>query len=589
MKNIEESQVVENDNENETENKTWKPFIKLLFRAKLPYAWIVLVTIIMLSESQLSLMFPGYIEKIVGGNIETAIIFGAIAVILGKILISGFSRFITKIVMFKIDKSYRNLIWKQLMRSPIKLFDKVKPNEMISRVSTDTSKISIIFSYIVPTFISIIYMTVGVIATLFTYDWRLGMAQAIFVPIYIGFYFWYGRWSFNVNRTVQNRLAGLTQFLSELLVNIPLIKTFVTEKKEDERGKDNIQSYYKASVNRGLITWIEHPMTGILSVIQSVLVIGLGIWLISNGSIETSQWVAYFIYVDLLYGVLSTFGSLYVMLKESHGATARIAQIVDHPEENYIRKQQLTDMKQDLVFDHVNFSYEDKEVLSNVTFTIPSGKLTAIVGPSGGGKTTILSLVEQFYETKDNSIRLGNTPIEDFHLEDWRNAFGYVAQDSTLLSGTIRENITYGVDRPLSDEEILEAADKANALQFIMDDKLGLDALVGEGGSKLSGGQRQRIAIARVILRDPQFILLDEATSSLDTRSEKIVQEAMDNLMKDRTSIVIAHDLTTVKDADQIIVLEGGQVSGTGTHQELMETNDLYRLFVQLHASSPAS
>lgn len=584
MENSEENKIAEN--EKKPKDDTWKPFIKLLFRAKLPYFWIILVTIIMLSESQLSLMFPGYIEKIVGGNIQNTIVFGAIAVILGRIILTGFSRFITKITMFRIDRSYRNLIWKQLMRSPIRLFDKVKSNEMISRVSTDTSKISIIFSYIVPTFISIIYMTVGVILTLFTYDWRLGLAQAIFVPIYVGFYFWYGRWSFKVNRTVQNRLAGLTQFLSELLVNIPLIKTFVTEKKEDKRGKENIQSYYKASVNRGLITWIEHPMTGILGVIQSVLVIGLGIWLISNGSITVSQWVAYFIYVDLLYGVLATFGSLYVMLKESQGATARIAQIVDHPEEIYERLTDVKNIKQDLIFDNVSFNYGDKKVLSDVSFTIPNCKLTAIVGPSGGGKTTILSLIEQFYHAEPNTIRLGDTPIEDFHLEEWRNAFGYVAQDSTLLSGTIRENIMYGVERDVSEAELERAAEQANALGFIQESSDGFDADVGEGGSKLSGGQRQRVAIARVILRDPEFILLDEATSSLDTRSEKVVQDAMDNLMQGRTSIVIAHDLTTVRNADQIIVLDAGTVSDTGTHEELMQTNALYQLFVKLHANN---
>lgn len=569
--------------------KTWKPFFKLLFRAKLPYFWIVVVTLIMLSESGLTLIFPQYIEKIVGGNIEKPIIFGAIAVILGRIIFTGISRFITKITMYKIDKSYRNLIWKQLIYSPIKLYDKVKPNEMISRVSTDTAQISIIFSYIVPAFISIIAMTVGVIATLFTYDYRLGLAQALFVPIYVGFYFWYGRWSYSVNRTVQSKLASLTQFLSELLVNVPLIKTFVTEKQEDKRGKKNIQSYYKASVNRGLITWIEHPMTGILGVIQSALVIGLGVWLISNGSIEVSEWVAYFIYVDLLYGVLATFGTLYVMLKESQGATARIAQIVEHPEEAYQRKQSLTDIKKDLVFDNVSFDYEDKKVLSNVNFTIPYGNVTAIVGPSGGGKTTILSLIQQFYQANPNSIKLGNIPIEDFHLKEWREAFGYVSQDSTLLSGTIKENIMYGVDRQVSEQELLEAAKKANALQFIQDTPQGFDSEVGEGGGKLSGGQRQRIAIARVILRNPQFILLDEATSSLDTRSEKIVQEAMDNLMQGRTAVVVAHDLTTVRDADQIIVIDAGKVNGIGKHEELMETNDLYRLFVSLHANSPAS
>ena len=585
---------MKNRNEKETEainttQKTWKPFIKLLFRAKLPYLWIIIVTVILLFESTLTLMFPQYIEKITGGNVQRPIVLGAVAVILGRILLTGISRFITKITMYKIDKSYRNLIWKQLMHSPITLYDKVKPNEMISRVTTDTAQISIIFSYIVPTFISVIYMTVGVIATLFTYDWRLGLAQAIFVPIYVGFYFWYGRWSYSVNRTVQSKLARLTQFLSELLINIPLIKTFVTEKQEDVRGKKNIQSFYRASVNRGLITWIEHPMTGILGVIQSVLVIGLGVWLISDGSIVVSQWVAYFIYVDLLYGVLATFGSMYVMLKESQGATARIAQIVEHPEEAYIRKQTLTNVEQDIVFDHVNFNYGDKKVLSDVSFTVPHGKVTAIVGPSGGGKTTILSLIQQFYEANTSSIRLGNTPIEDFHLKEWRDAFGYVAQDSAMLSGTIRENIMYGVDREVSEMELSDAARKANALKFIQETPLGFDSDVGEGGSKLSGGQRQRIAIARVILRNPQFILLDEATSSLDTRSEKVVQEAMGNLMQGRTAMVIAHDLTTVRDADQIIVLDAGKVSGIGTHEELMEDNELYRLFVTLHANSPAS
>ncbi len=588
MKKRNKKDPVEAEGINTTE-KTWKPFIKLLFRAKLPYVWIVIVTVILLFESTLTLLFPQYIEKITGGNVQRAIVMGAVAVILGRILLTGISRFITKITMYKIDKSYRNLIWKQLMHSPIKLYDKVKPNEMISRVTTDTAQISIIFSYIVPTFISVIYMTVGVIATLFTYDWRLGLAQAIFVPIYVGFYFWYGRWSYSVNRTVQSKLARLTQFLSELLINIPLIKTFVTEKQEDVRGKKNIQSFYRASVNRGLITWIEHPMTGILGVIQSVLVIGLGVWLISDGSIVVSQWVAYFIYVDLLYGVLATFGSMYVMLKESQGATARIAQIVEHPEEAYIRKQLLADVKQDIVFDHVSFNYGDKKVLSDVSFTVPHGHVTAIVGPSGGGKTTILSLLQQFYQANPNSIRLGNTPIEDFHLKEWRDAFGYVAQDSAMLSGTIRENIMYGVDREVSEFELNDAARKANALKFIQETSLGFDSDVGEGGSKLSGGQRQRIAIARVILRNPQFILLDEATSSLDTRSEKVVQEAMDNLMQGRTAIVIAHDLTTVRDADQIIVLDAGKVSGTGTHEELMESNELYRLFVTLHANSPAS
>lgn len=565
----------------------WRPFIKLLFKAKLPYFWIILLTAITLGEASLALMFPDLTKNIVGGNIQKSIVFGAIAVIVGRIMLSGIIRFISKVTMFKIDKSYRSLIWKQLMLSPVGLFDKVKANEMVSRTSTDTTKISMIFSYVVPNLIGVTFTSVGVVAILFSYDWRLGLAQLIFIPMYIGFYIWYGRWSYKVNKLLQAKLATLTQFLSELLVNIPLIKTFVTEKKEDERGKENIQTYYKASIKKGLVNWIEHPMTGLFSVLQSILVIGLGIFFVSRGDITIDTWIAYFLYVDLLYGVLGTYGYMFIELKLSQGATSRIAQLIEHPEEVYERKYPLTEIKDDIVFDDVTFGYGSKEVLSNVSFTVPHGKVTAIVGPSGGGKTTILSLLEQFYQAEPNTIRLGNTPIEDFQLDDWRKQFGYVAQDIPLLSGTIKENMVYGVDREVSEFELTEAAKQANALEFIQNAG-GFDADIGESGKKLSGGQRQRIAIARVILRNPQILLLDEATSNLDSRSEQAVEEAMNTLMEGRTTIVIAHDLSTVRDADQIVVIDGGTVSGRGTHEELMQANELYQSFVKLHLGSPA-
>src|SRR5699024_10164607 len=288
-------------------------------------------------------------------------------------------------------------------------------------------------------------------------------------------------------------------------------------------------------------------MTGIFGVVQSALVIGLGVLLISNGSITVETWVAYFLYVDLLYGVLGTFGYLFIELKQCQGASARIAQLVENPIEIYQRKQSFEQFNEDLVLDKVSFSYEDEKVLSNVSLTIPHGKVTAIVGPSGGGKTTILSLIERFYEVETGSIKLGKTAIEDYQLDEWRRAFGYVAQDITLRTGTIREYIVYGVEREVSDQELREVAHQANALSFIEQLPEGFDTHIGENGGKLSGGQRQRIAIARVILRDQQVLLLDEATSNLDSRSEQAVLEAMNHLMrKGRTTIVIAHDLTTI-------------------------------------------
>lgn len=583
-------EIIEDTNEKgeKVKSKIWRPYIKLLFKAKLPYFWIVFLTVIILAESTLTLMFPDLTKKIVGGNIETAVVLGAVGVVVGKVALSGFISFISKFTMFKIDKSYRQLIWKQLMRSPIELFDKVKANEMVSRTSTDTAQMSIVFSYIVPSIISVTYLTVGTVAILFTYDWRLGMAQAIFLPIYIGVYFWYGRWSYKVNKQLQGKLANLTQFLAELLVNIPLIKTFVTEKAEDQRGKRNIQSYYRASVKKKLADWIEHPMTGLFDVVQSILVIGLGVYLVSRSIITIDVWVGYFLYVTTLFGVLNTIGSLFIELKMSQGATTRIAQLTEHPEEEYERQKSLPHLNQDIIFDHVSFDYGEEKVLNNVHFTIPHGKVTAIVGPSGGGKTTILSLIEQFYQVNEGTIKLGNTPIENFHLKEWRSVFGYVAQDIPLLTGTVRDNLIYGVDREVSDAEISEALIQANAWSFVENLKDGVDTHIGESGGKLSGGQRQRLAIARVFLRSPQCLLLDEATSNLDTRSEKAVQEAMQKLTKGRTSIVIAHDLATVRDADQIIVLEEGVVSGIGTHEQLMQDNELYYTFVQLQLGKPA-
>ncbi|HLR14347.1 MAG TPA: ABC transporter ATP-binding protein [Bacillota bacterium] len=576
-----------NEQGKKVKSTIWRPYLKLLFRAKLPYFWIIFLTVIILGESTLTLMFPDLTRKIVGGNVEKAIVYGAVGVVVARVLLSGFISFISKFTMFKIDKSYRQLIWRQLMRSPITLFDKVKANEMVSRTSTDTAQMSIVFSYVVPAFISVAYMTVGTVAILFTYDWRLGMAQAIFLPMYIGFYFWYGRWSYKVNKRLQNKLANLTQFLAELLVNIPLIKTFVTEKSEDERGKKNIRSYYKASVQKKLSVWIEHPMTGIFDVVQSILVIGLGVYLVSRSMITMDVWVGYFLYVSTLYGILNTLGSLFIELKLSQGATSRIAQLVEHPEEEYERQQSLPHMNQDIVFDRVSFDYGEETVLEDVSFTIPHGKVTAIVGPSGGGKTTILSLIEQFYEPKQGSIKLGQTPIENYHLQDWRSAFGYVAQDIPLLTGTVRENLLYGVDREVNEAEIEESLVRANAWSFVQNLSEGVDTHIGENGSKLSGGQRQRLAIARVFLRSPECLLLDEATSNLDTRSEQAVQEAMHTLTKDRTSIVIAHDLATIYDADQIIVLEEGKISGIGTHEQLMNQNELYKMFVHLQLGKP--
>ena len=558
----------------------WKSYLKLMFRAKLPYIWILLCVVFQLFYSKLQFLFPGYSQQILAGDISKPIIYGAIAVIIGKTILDGIIRVISKITNFKIDRNFRKLVWRKLLHSPISLFDKEKPNELVSRTAADTANISIMFSYVIPSTIAMLYFTYITIQELFTYHKSLGIIQLIYIPIYLVLTIWYGSWQYKTNRKVQEKLSKLTQFLSELLGNMSLIKAFANENKEEKRGKNIIEGFYKVSLVRSIIDWAETPVSGILSLIQSVIVIVSGIYLVSRDIITIDIWIGYFLYVDMLYGVLNTFVYMYLDVKRSQGATARIAELLDGEEEDYSGSKLLEEVDNNLIFENVSFGYGEKQVLSNISFKVPYGKTTAIVGESGGGKTTILSLIQRFYEPNSGEIKFGNTSIKDFNLKEWRNIFSYVSQDSPLLSGTIKENIMYGVEREVSEEELIEVSKIANLLEVINIFPNGFETQVGEGGCKLSGGQRQRIAIARALLRDSQVLLLDEPTTNLDNQSEKSIQEAMDNLLKDRTTIVIAHDLSTIKDANQIVVIDSGEIKGIGSHDELLKTNEIYKLLV---------
>lgn len=559
----------------------WKSYVRLLFKTKLPWFWLGFLTLLNIADITLGLLLPAYTAQVASGVITSTVITGVVVVIVVRVLFSGIIRYIAKITSYKIDIRYRKLIWNRLMRSPIKLYDDVKPSEMVSRTVNDTSQISAVISGLFPALVGMVYGTVYIAKVLYGYDWRLSAGLLLYTPVYVLSIIYYGKWNYRTHKYTQNRLAGLTQFLSELLVSIPLIKSFANEQKETERGKDNIQLYYRANMKRSLTAWVNTPLTSILNLVMELFVIVFGIYLVTQGTITIQIWIAFFMYVGMYFGMLETFGMMYTQIKQSQGATSRIAHLVENDLEQYHREQEVDSNQFDLEFNHVTFAYGDKLVLDEVSFTVPYGKVTAIVGPSGGGKSTILALLQQLYHPNDGQISFGGTPIDKFHLNSWRNLFSYVAQDSPLFAGTIRENIMYGLEREVSESELINAAENANILTFINEQPGKFDASVGEGGSSLSGGQRQRIAIARAFLRNSDFLLLDEAMASLDVQSEKAVQAAMSVLMEGRTAIVVAHDLSIIRNADQIILLNEGKVETTGTHDEVLRDSDLYRQFVE--------
>ncbi|VDH00515.1 Multidrug resistance ABC transporter ATP-binding/permease protein BmrA [Lysinibacillus sphaericus] len=572
---------VKRDIRRQQESGMWKSYIRLLFKTKLPWFWLGFLTLLNIADITLGLLLPAYTAQVASGVITSTVITGVVVVIVVRVLFSGIIRYIAKITSYKIDIRYRKLIWNRLMRSPIKLYDDVKPSEMVSRTVNDTSQISAVISGLFPALVGMIYGTVYIAKVLYGYDWRLSAGLLLYTPVYVLSIIYYGKWNYRTHKYTQNRLAGLTQFLSELLVSIPLIKSFANEQKETERGKDNIQLYYRANMKRSLTAWVNTPLTSILNLVMELFVIVFGIYLVTQGTITIQIWLAFFMYVGMYFGMLETFGMMYTQIKQSQGATSRIAHLVENDLEQYHREQEVDSNQFDLEFNHVTFAYGDKLVLDEVSFTVPYGKVTAIVGPSGGGKSTILALLQQLYHPNDGQISFGGTPIDKFHLNSWRNLFSYVAQDSPLFAGTIRENIMYGLEREVSESELINAAENANILTFINEQPDKFDASVGEGGSSLSGGQRQRIAIARAFLRNSDFLLLDEAMASLDVQSEKAVQAAMSVLMEGRTAIVVAHDISIIRNADQIILLNVGKVETTGTHDEVLRESDLYRQFVE--------
>ncbi|UPK41113.1 ABC transporter ATP-binding protein [Paenibacillus pabuli] len=572
-------------NEKNRQAGVWRPFLRLIASVKLPYLWIILCVVVTLTQSTIALLFPQYVQKILAGDISQRTILINIALIFGMGVAASVAQFVGALTSSKISLRFRKFIWRRLIRLPIPYFDRNKPREMISRTTEDTTRLSNFFAVDLGGIISSIYLLIGTFVILFSYNWRLAAVEAVIIPLVIVVGIVNGRLSYKWTNRVQRSLAKLTELLSELLVNIPLIKTFTKENVEEERGKEYIDKLYLAKLMFTFITKLIRLLNEMINVLQTIIVIVLGIYLVSKNIITLPVWIAFYLYAQSLTSAVAGIMDSWANLKTCQGAVRRLSEITMEPLEAYENISQRMKPNDELSFDQVTFKYADHTVLRNVTFSIPSGKTTAIIGPSGAGKSTIFNLIERFYRADEGKIRLGAISIDEYNLQEWRNSIGCVSQETRLFSGTLRENITYGLDRSVSDEEIIDAAKEAFAWEFISSFEHGLDTDVGEAGSKLSGGQRQRIAIARVILKNPGLLLLDEATSNLDAETEAMVNQALKKLSSGRTTIIIAHRLSTIEAADQIILLGDEHVKDVGNHTSLLQRNPLYKQMIDIQKS----
>lgn len=483
-----------------------------------------------------------------------------------------------------------------LIALPMDFFAHRRVGELNSRLSADLSQIQDTMTTTFAEMIRQVILLIGGVSFLFIVSIKLTLLNLSILPVVMIVAVFFGRFIRNLSRKAQDKLAASNTIVQETLQGISNVKAFVNEAYEAKRYAGSLQAVIdialKGASYRGLFaSFILFCIFGTI-----IGVIWYGASLIATGELTVGSLTTYIISSLFVAGSMGSFPELYASVQKTVGATERVIEILEEQredvsinEEGNVVQQVLTG---DITFDSVRFAYptrKDIDVLKDISFHAHAGDKIAIVGPSGTGKSTLATLLLRFYDPTGGRLLFDGKDAGSFRLTDIRQQVAIVPQDVLLFGGTIRENIAYG-KLDASPEQIIEAAKRANAHHFITSFPEGYDALVGERGIKLSGGQRQRIAIARALLKDPAILILDEATSSLDSESERLVQQALQELMKNRTSVIIAHRLSTIREADKILVIDGGQVVEYGTHEELLlNENGLYRYLSGLQQEQKVS
>ncbi len=491
----------------------------------------------------------------------------------------------------RMTTDFRIEFFSHIQSLSLRFFQERRVGEILSRMSND---ISVIENALVTIPVALLRQSItllGAMTIILYLNWKLtGLILLILPPLMI-FARVFGRRLKMFSEKLQDHVAQAVVVLEEVISSIKIVKSFNREPYEQNRFRGKIETAFDRAVDKLKVSSFFGPFILGLTFLVSTLLIWYGGYQVMQGATTPGELAAFFLYALIIAGPIGTFIRLYTQIQEASGAISRVYEILDTQPiiQNPKNPLQLRGLSGGIKFESVSFSYRDTaEVIHNVSFDVLPGQTAALVGPSGAGKSTLIKLLLRFFDPSSGIIRLDEYDIRNLDRESFLSQIALVPQETLLFGGTVRENILYG-KLDATEAELEGAAQKANAHEFIMSMEKGYDTVVGEKGAKLSGGERQRIAIARAILKDPKILVLDEATSSLDNRSESLIQDALEALMASRTTFIVAHRLSTVHKADQIIVLDKGSIVEVGQHEDLIENKGLYHNLYTLKMFDPMS
>lgn len=570
------------ENKKEEQKSSWKQFGIFLKRSSLSWGWIILSLLATVFYYAVVSRLPGSTAALFSGDFSNSAIRGVVVNYTSMLALQVMVSLFSLIATARSVRSVRETVWKRMMGIENRYYDDNSASSLLSAVTSDTEAT-------VSSLLNVIVLIPGLLTYLLTalpqinsYSPKLMAVLFVLVPVYILYAVFMGKWQYKVGYRIQTRIGGLTGFLTERIRNLTLIKSFVTEQKEEEKGTLAAQELYKANVEYSYVNGVVTAYTMLTEAGGIVIAVIWGCILLRSGEIDLNAWLAFFLFVPMINTVLRQLTMVWSNLKDVQGRAARLGALMDAPQENMNEDASEVIPDGDIVLDHVSFSYQDNTpILEDISFVIPSGKTTAIVGPSGSGKTTVLRLLERLYEPDSGTLAASGCQLNDINLKAWRNHLSYVNQDAELFSGTVRQALTYGIDRAVSDEQLIEATKMAGIHDFIMEQENGFDSELAIWGNAMSGGQRQRMVIARELIKNAEVLLLDEPTSALDAETAGAISDMFFSGFEGKTIVTVTHELNFISHADNIVVLNNGKVEGIGTHEQLLETCSTYRRLVE--------